>query len=350
MDTIKTILDRFSLSSDSVLVAPKYECKDCSSGACLVLGVESLKRHITDEGWQLQEGLAKSDYYLCGKDLAVNTVDVKQILNAFNVKTVVIQDPKEWDIGPLGFRDKTAKFQNIDALINRHDIFKVMITRDVHQRPVWYKRYSDMLGIHAWTTYYHPLIAARVAPYIRPEHLLRTYHSVNLDDIPEFNEYRLDSLISGYNLSSLYPLRSRIIRSKSVIPGLNYLQHPGYSLGKCYTREYLQILDRYKVSICTCSKYGYALRKIIESVICGCIAVTNLPEDEKLPIIDDYLFRISSDTNMSDLGKIIVNLYNHYDNGIQKDVIEKAKLFYGYQNLGSILANDIEKLRVNYNA
>jgi hypothetical protein len=60
--------------------------------------------------------------------------------------------------------------------------------------------------------------------------------------------------------------------------------------------------------VATASSYHFALRKIIESVACGCTPVTNLPAYDVLPEIDPVLVRIDDDATEAQIGEAIAFL------------------------------------------
>jgi hypothetical protein len=133
-----------------------------------------------------------------------------------------------------------------------------------------------------------------------------------------------------------------------------------------HTPEFLGTLPAYKVSICTSSIYGYALRKIVESTACGCIVITDLPTDEVMPEIEEPLLeefalpaggtavrtgnivRVAPTIPLTDFAELIKQLYRTWDDERQHHFAERAKKFYDYRAVGKRLADDIEKLRRNY--
>jgi hypothetical protein len=126
------------------------------------------------------------------------------------------------------------------------------------------------------------------------------------------------------------------------------LPHPGYGLIGHRTAAYLQTLSRYKVAICTTSKYGYALRKIIEATAVGCRVVSDLPVDDVLPEIDGNITRISIDNSTAEIASIVHDLAASYSDEQQRIYAEKAIKYYDYRRLGRQLAADIEALRRSY--
>ena len=102
------------------------------------------------------------------------------------------------------------------------------------------------------------------------------------------------------------------------------------------------------MAICTSSIYGYALRKIIEATACGCVALTNLPEDEVLPGIDENLVRIPDTKNILEVALVLQEIYSTYNPERQQELAAKAKQAYDYHVLGTKLVQDIENLRSSY--
>lgn len=345
--TVADVVNRLPKPFVDRLVQPSYTPSEEQREA-VALAVESMKYHMTDEGWQIMLGLESAGYTLCGRRCTVDEVDVPRLLGQILPGIVVVQDKREWDVQPRDFRDTSARFTNVQELKSRPDVFKLTILKDSHQRPTYHRESADEIGCHAWIVYYHPTIVSHLAPYVRPEHLIRTYHTLDPAIVPAYSAERpLGCLISGA-VSSAYPLRSLLVRKRQTLPRVDYVPHPGYHRDGCATPQYLQTLSRYKVAICTSSMYGYALRKIIEATACGCVVLTDLPTDEVLPEIDGNLVRISME-HLTYLPDILNRLYREYDPDRQRQFAEAARWFYDYRRMGSLLANDIETLRLNYN-
>lgn len=325
---------------------PVYTGKD-STG--LVLAVASMKDHMTDEGWQIQKGLFESGYGMAGYQTPIPLTDVRKILDRTNPGIVFLQDKREWDfrVASPAFRDKKAFFSNVSILQNRQDIFKVTVVKDSHQKPDYHKHSADEIGCHAWAVYYHPEIVRHLAPYLRPQHIIRTYHSLDPDAVPKFESNRSGTFFSGA-ISRVYPLRHRIKAALPQFSTVTYHPHPGYHRKGTQTPEFLKLLRKFKVAICTSSSYGYALRKIIEAAACGCKVITDLPVEDVLPEIDSDLIRIRPDISMERLREIIVGEEESYDEEKQEEIAKRAVAFYDYKQVTSRLASDIESMRLSY--
>lgn len=343
--TIDNVLNNLQQSCHAELIPPFY---NGSSSVGIVLGVESMRRHTTDEGWQIQAAFESSGYTLCGYNLPVNETDVYKIVNDTEPGVVLLQDKREWDVIDGDFREPQAKFQNVDYLRVRDDIFKLTILKDSHRKPSYHKASAAEIDCHAWIVYYHPRIVKHLAPYVREEHLIRTYHTLDKAIVPKFSPNRDGVFLSGA-VSPVYPLRQYLIANRHSLFRTDYLKHPGYDRVGCYTPEYLQTLSHYKIAICTASMYGYALRKIIEATACGCVVVTDLPQDEVIPEIDGNLVRIHPSTTVEDLNPLLEETCNSYDPELQSEYATKAINRFDFRTEGSILARKVEELRCSYN-
>jgi hypothetical protein len=328
------------------LPAPSYERRD--TGLHVALAVEDMARHMTDEGWQIMLGLERAGYALSGFNLPAGETDVRAILRRYNPPVCVVQDKREWDIKRQDFREHRARFYNVGELRNRPDIFKVTILKDAYLNPEYHRGSAEEMGVHAWVVYYHPLIVAQLAPYVRPYHLIRTYHSLDPAHVPPYNPmYRRGCLFSGA-VSSAYPERIHIRSMLKFLPAVEELPHPGYHNKGCQTPAYIDQLTRFKAAFCTTSRWGYALRKIVEATAAGCVVITDLPTQETMPYIDDNLVRIDPDVPPKELYRILEEIYDTYDPARQGYFSCLAVQHYSYEILGLKLAADIDSLRGTY--
>lgn len=322
----------------------------------VAMAVQSMQYHMTDEGYQIMLGLQEGGgYTLAGYNCTHNITDTVEIVKALNPSTLVIQDKREWDLRPKDFRDKRAGFTRIDYLKDQDSVFKVTVLKDAQQRPEYHMQSAYEMGVHAWIVYYNSVIVSRLAPYTRPEHFIRTYHSIDSKLVPLFlpgsneRQRRKGCLLSGA-IGPAYPLRTLLVRRKGHLPDTDILPHPGYHMRGCNTPSYLRTLSNYKVAICTSSIYGYALRKIIEATACGCRVVTDLPVDEVLPNIDGNLIRVPPSITATQMGSLLHRLYATYNTEEQFKYADACMRFYDYRQVGIRLANDIESMKRCYNS
>lgn len=363
MITIDDVIAKLKSPAIAQLSAPIYINRDLNDVRHKVTysrigcAVESMKQHTTSEGWEIFEGLQHAGYKLVGCGLPVNENNLYNIIRDTVPGTLLLQDKREWDYKAGDFRDPKAQFHNVSELKKHNDIFKGTILKDSQQRPEYHRQSAEEIGAHFWVVYYHPRIVHYLAPYTRPQHLIRTYHSVNVNHIPALNwrpQTRAYALLSGA-MGGAYPLRTRMrdnIRSMCDLPKgntVNYLPHPGYHRKGTATPSFLKTLAGYKVAICTSSMYSYTLRKIIEATACGCIVLTDLASDEVLPCIDGNLIRVHPNITPKEVGRIIKNAVEKWDSEKQKLYSDIAKEHYSHIAVGKRLAEDIESLRLRYN-
>jgi hypothetical protein len=340
-----------SLHPGKSLAPPYKPSEEKKEGCKIAFAVEDMVRHTTNEGWQVMLALQANGYTLAGKNCTINCQDIKQVVEKYNPSTVLVQDVREWSADSGCCKDASFAFTNSKYLADRPDIFKLTIVKDSQHNPDYHKRYADLISCNAWIVYYNPKIVCYTAPYVRPEHIIRTWHTIDPKLIPVYTpkgRKPLSALLSGA-ISRYYPLRQQIRSNISSLQCVDQLVHPGYHNRGSNTPNYLKVLSKYKVAICTSSIYGYALRKIVEASACGCIVITDLPDDEVMPGLDPNLIRVSPYINMNDLKSLVMSLLNEYDEERQKFFSEQAIVHFNYAKMGENLAADIEKMRLAYN-
>lgn len=312
------------------------------------LAVAAFQRHMTDEGWQLQEGLRHAGYRLWGHGYPDADVDVNTILKKTQPGVMIVQDKREWDSGRAGCFEKGHDFRHVEVLARDPSIFRVTICKDAHQDPGYHADFANQIGCHAWITYYHADAICPLSAYLRRQHLLRTWHSVDADKVPPYSpDNRRTCLLSGAHGMRVYPLRHRLFRNAQYLP-VETREHPGYAAEGCDTDNFLFALAHYKVAICTASSLNYALRKIIEATACGCRVITNLPAWDALPMIDGNLIRVPSHISLPEISALISRAANEYDPATQAAFAAAACDFYDFRRRGRELAAAIDALRQNY--
>lgn len=330
------------------LPAPPYKPDRFKPDCKAALAVASMREHMTDEGWQIMTGLEKAGYILCGSSLTINATHVPHILGRIDPTVLVVQDKREWDYKPGDFRDPSEQFSDIGSLKEIDNIFKLTVLKDAQQKPNYHREAADEMGCHAWVVYYNTRIVAHLAPYVRPEHVVRTYHSLDANKVPDYTADRIDGAVLSGAISGAYPLRKRLRNDVWMLPKVKILKHPGYHRKGCNTPAYLAELAKFKVAICTSSIYGYALRKIIEATACGCVVITDLPLDEMLPVIDANLIRINPELPTRQIAQMIKQAVADYSPERQEQFAKLAKKWYHYEAVGLRLARAIDDLKERY--
>lgn len=354
--TVAKRIAAFPVTPMAPLPAPDYSPRrDVAEQARVMLGLECFARHMTDEGHQLQIGLQRAGYEMWGPHFDNDFADVPEIMLATDPAVVIMQDKREWDSTNGCCLDPTAGFKRSEALQTDASVFKLTICKDAHSDAEYHRLASAEIGCHAWISYYHPDIVHHFAPYTRPEHIIRTWHSIDaVNHVPNFKpaDERRRCVISGAT-SNLYPLRQRITANATEL-NIVSLRHPGYHARGSHSARFLEQLNGFKVAICTASKFGYSLRKIIEATAVGCVVITDLPPDDLLPAIDDSpqqdgnLVRISPSAGLLEIHEVIEHCVANYDEERQKWLAEQAMAFYDWRVRGPALAAEIEQMRKGY--
>ena len=303
---------------------------------CVGLAVASMAHHMTDEGWQLFQGLEAAGYKLVGRGLPRDEVDVPRVLKHLDPAVIFIQDQREWDPTPRDFRDRSARFFGQAAL---RDCRRLVVTvlKDAHQKPAYHRAAAAEMGVHVHAIYYDERIVRHLAPWLGP--VVRTWHSLDAALVPPFGAYRRPCLLSGA-VSPAYPLRKRLFQEPG--RGWDVLRHPGYHRDGCATPGYLRALAQHRVAVCTTSVYGYALRKLMEATACGCRVLTDLPVDAPVPGIDDNFTRVRSDAPPGVVHDVVRALVDTWDEERQRHFAAEAARCYDYRAVGARLAADVE--------
>ena len=74
----------------------------------IMLALHDYRRHTTDEGWQLQEGLRMAGVELWGKGYPApcNELNIPKILDAAQPDVVIVADPRDWTAAQRGAWDE----------------------------------------------------------------------------------------------------------------------------------------------------------------------------------------------------------------------------------------------------
>ncbi len=309
----------------------------------LVLANIDYERHTSDEGLQLQAGLEHAGWTLAGSGYGDGCKDVPELLERHRPRMVLVHDKRDWDTASkIAFRDDIA-FTGLSALRDREQIFRAVVVKDAAGWQDYHRRFCEETGADAVVVYYHPSSVVRVAPWIEPYALIRTWHSVGaqlLDSIP-FGSGRAGVLVSGAR-GRCYPVREVAFRAAGRL-GWQTLAHPGYSNAGTHTPEYLRRLFAFRVHVATASSYGFALRKIIESVACGCTPVTDLPEYDRLPAIDGALVRMRPGASEEELVSAVRQAEREWHPAERLEWARRARDWYDWREMGTRLAAAIEE-------
>ena len=318
----------------------------------VVLANSSYKNHMTSEGNELQLGLAHHGWILAGYKYD-NITDVPKIIDTYHPDVILIQDKRDWDRDhPGSFGNHDLHFSHTEVLADHPEIYKIAVFKDAGSSlPYQYDHFKEIKA-DTLLTYYHEKAIRKLNPELNYP-LIRTYHSIDKDIINSLTPTpRKDkTLISGAIGKQVYPQRTDLM-----LTALNHMTngaleayvHPGYGATRPMSPEYLQTLKSYKVSICTCSKYQFALRKIIEATACGCIPLTNLPTWDPLPVIDKYLVRVSMGDNSKDIIKLAELTVDLWTPELEAEMVKDTLAYYDYRNITNILDKNITELVIKH--
>lgn len=312
----------------------------------LVLANHTYASHMTDEGLQLQEGLREAGWKLSGPGYD-KLWDVRAILHRYNPEHVFVQDKRDFDPSS-GCPDVTTetKFRYLRAL-SQHGGRVSLVVKDAGlEGQEFHHLFCQECDPDAVVIYYHPLSVLKYCPWLSSYHLVRIYHSVNRNHVPGFvlGAHRRPLCGSGAILDDIYPLRARVCH-RATEYGMDWLRHPGYRNTKGpATPLYLRFLSHFKVSFCSASTYGFSLRKIIESVACGCTVVTDLPSYDILPEIDRSMIRVKPSISFADLSLVFQEAVDTWDEDGRKKWAEKAMTYYDYRVSGRRLSDALKKV------
>jgi hypothetical protein len=303
--------------------------------SAVVLANVDYQRHMTTEGNEFQEGLRVAGWTLSGVGYD-GLVDVPTILARYQPTRVVVHDKRDWDpASPISFR-KDLGFRRLSAL-QASRAFTAVVVKDAASVVPYQEACVREVGADAVIVYYHPTSVTHCAPWLQGLPLIRTYHSVDraaLADVP-LTRPRQPAVVSGA-ASKVYPLRQRIIREAGAL-GVDVLPHPGYSNRGPATPQYLRTLAGYQVSIATASQYGFALRKIIEGVACGCTVITDLPAYDVLPEIDAALVRVTPTIAPHVLSRVVREAVANWTREERLHWAQRAQACYDHVAIGARL-------------
>jgi len=313
----------------------------------LVLGNIDYEMHMTDEGAQLQDGLVLAGWDIAGYGYGPSETDIPTILqHRPETRRVFVQDRRDWDaLASTGCFNPKVHFTGLEVLGTRPDLTVFTVVKDAGTVVEFQRQTCELICPAAVVVYYHPDSVYRVSPWLRTYRLVRTYHSVDRAACPPLDAhgmFRRRGVVSGA-ISSVYPVRTRAAENARRLR-IDYAPHPGYGNSGCATPAYLSLLANYRVSVATASAYGFALRKIIESVAVGCTPVTNLPEYDVLPYIDGALVRISANAPLAELADAIHRADVGWDLARVNHYAALARTHYDWMVVGQRLSTALQEI------
>ena len=293
--------------------------------------------HTSDEGHQLQLSLEHAGWTLAGAGFADGCRDVTELLRRYAPRAVVVADKRDWSPDCEGSYRKDIGFANLAALKAAPGVFRACVLKDAGSMKEYHRAFFAETAADAAVVYYHPAIVRSLNPWLGLTKIVRTYHTVDrrLCDSILFRVERKRAIVTGAT-SSVYPLRTQVMLAATKDPrlGIDVVGHPGYSNRGHHTPGYLHMIGNYRVHVATASIFGFALRKIIESVAMGCTPVTNLPAHDVLPKIDGALVRVHPKAPVHEVLEAVAAADRAWDRDERIAWAERARGWYDWRAAG----------------
>lgn len=306
-----------------------------SQGILFVL--ESFRRHMDNGRWLFQLGMEAAGYKSAGGELpkpGIDCLDVQKVVEKYEPRIVVFWPRYEWHTGEWVGPEvtKAHQFVNWEYLLKRPDILRVTVFHDAGSAREQQRRWHRDFQPHVYLTWYHDQSVLPFAPWVDGK-TVRTYHVVDADHCEPVVDRGGYCAVSGAYVPDVYPLRMRVAQAamRQALGDTEYLPHPGYAQAGTHSDSYVRRLSCYRVAICTCSAYKFALRKIFEATAAGCRVITNLPEYDRLPEIDGNLIRVADDVSLAELRAIIDAAYDHWDLDTQRYFADRCVRRYDWR-------------------
>lgn len=273
----------------------------------LVLANIDYKTHITDEGEQLQAGLETAGWTLAGHGYGDGCRHVSTLLARYQPERIFVQDCRDWRHESRGCFNPAVHFSGWEELRHRPAGCKVFtVCKDAATSIEVQWDFARAIRADGLAIYYHPDSVHAVAPWVRDYPQVRIYHTIQRELCQSVNwtSPRIRGIVTGAMNGRVYPLRKLAYDHQARL-GLDVRFHPGYHNRGCCSHGYLKLLGQYRVHLACSSRYGFALRKIIESVAMGTTPITDLPAYDRLPGIDEALVRVRPGVTVDELQHVI---------------------------------------------
>lgn len=260
------------------------------------------------------------------------------LIDRYQPSVVLISDKRDFDPLMQGAFNKNIGFRGLSELAKHPEIFTLATIKDAGGQFDYHRAFCEEVKADAILVYYHDRSVRPLNPWMMGYPTIRTYHSVD-GMLRRETVNRKRAVVSGA-LSGVYPLRQMAVLNAGRL-GLTILRHPGYSNRGSRTADYLKEISGYKVHVATASRFGFALRKIIESVLVGTTPVTDLPEYDVLPGIDKALVRISPNVSVAELKDAIDYAERTWNAEERRQYAETAAKLYDFRATGKALDSAI---------
>ena len=301
-------------------------------------GVAQFSRFASDTAHLLQHGLELMGFDAYGRHFPPprNRVDVRAVCRQAQPDMVFLQGINMWNASMPQPPSKDLTFINWQWLGEQPHIYRLTNLCDPCSHQDAHRRFHDRLRPHAVLTRYDLANVGAHNPWIPKGRLARIYHSVTREYCPRIAWRDKPAILAGCLGSAIYPMRTRLYRairrSRLARTIVTLRRHHGYArTSGPAVPAFMQALARHKVCIVGTSRWRWALKKHFEATAAGCIVVTNLPESERLPVIDENLVRVDSDIALDDLIDLVGELGRTWALDRQRDLAARCIDRYDYR-------------------
>jgi hypothetical protein len=306
--------------------------------------LEPFARHMDGLCWLLMRGLALAGWQVVGHGFPApgDTTDVIGAVVRFAPRCVLFWTGPEWGTSrpehrALGVTDAHV-FRGWERLKSDHPrILRGTFIVDAGSNREAQRDWHIRLRPHVYLSPYHPTSVVRLNAHILREQIIRYHHPIEPEQLPAVEPRDGRCVISGAT-GTCYPLRcaAKVAAHRGALGhGITVIEHPGYHDHGNASVDYARTLALSRVALATSSVYGFALRKHIEATAVGCRVVTDLPEFDRLPEIDENLVRVRRDVPMPRLAQLILQLADSWQLEVQRVRATQARAFYDYRAVGA---------------
>lgn len=300
----------------------------------LLLGNPDYPAHMTNEGDQFQRGLESAGWHV-----VYGPAHVPDLLDEHQPSHVFVHDKRDWDpASPISFR-KDIGYTGLEAL-REFDGPVFTILKDAGSMREYQRAFVEEIDADRVVVFHCHESLDPFLGWLPREKRVRSYLSIDSTEVPPWRVERERGIVSGAVGGDIYATRKMAMANANAL-GIDVHRHPGYGNKGSATRRYLYLLSHYRVSVATSSSYGFALRKIIESVAAGCAVVTDLPACDRLPFIDGALYRVPHGCSVDVLRDAIDRAEREWIEDERRAWSGCARIGYDYHMLGMYLDADL---------
>jgi len=302
-------------------------------------------------GWQGVAGLIAGGYTPYGPGLPHTDRDVQAVCLREKPDIVFVEMKHVWDTSSRGpWREtvpKRSELTGVDWLGRDRGIYRVTRWCDPRTFQGYMQHFlTHELRPHAILVRYDLDNVAGANPWLDRDTLVRNYHTIDKGHLSQVTPRRQQGILSGAMApADVYPLRSRLAAARQscgpLLRAMELLSHCGYAhKGGPEAQKYLAQLAQYRVAVVT-TPYGWAIKKLWEATLAGCIVLTNLPADDVIPGIDENLIRIPNDIEPAELARRIRKAAAGWNRDRQQFLAEECARLYDYRVEGARVAAEI---------